>query len=79
MIINLVSNALKFTKKGGITIKAAMSEFNSNSFKISVRDTGPGISDENKSKLFKMFGRVTGEDNKHGIGLGLQICSKIID
>lgn len=49
--------------------------------RFSVEDNGIGIKDEDKTKLFKMFGKV-GYDNEkinpHGIGLGLTICNKIL-
>lgn len=48
-----------------------------------VEDNGIGISQEDQSKLFKMFGKVGGsyndKINPHGIGLGLTICNKILD
>lgn len=44
-------------------------------------DTGPGIQKENQDKLFKMFGYIkdSGQMNKHGIGLGLNISKKIVE
>ena len=49
--------------------------------KISVEDNGLGIKDEDKMKLFKMFGKVGYNNEKinpNGIGLGLTICNKIL-
>ena len=49
--------------------------------KVSVEDSGLGIKDEDKDKLFKMFGKLKqdSEDiNPHGIGLGLTICNSVL-
>lgn len=49
--------------------------------KITVEDNGLGIKEEDKAKLFKMFGKVGYNNEKinpHGIGLGLTICNKIL-
>ena len=47
---------------------------------FAVKDTGIGIKDEDKSKLFKIFGKIAQNDNVNpsGIGLGLTICNKIL-
>ncbi len=47
---------------------------------FSVKDTGIGIKEEDKSKLFKIFGKIAhdNEINPSGIGLGLTICDKIL-
>lgn len=86
IILNLVSNALKFTPYGGY-IKVDL-ELNRNSkvtsegyIKIEVEDNGVGISKSNQKKLFKLFGFLndTKEMNQKGIGLGLAISKKIIN
>jgi two-component system sensor histidine kinase/response regulator len=48
---------------------------------ISVTDTGVGINDENRGKLFQLFGRLesTSKMNTTGIGLGLSICKQILE
>jgi signal transduction histidine kinase len=78
VLINLVGNAIKFTDKGEVAIKA---EANNGSFHVSVRDTGPGISAADQSKLFQEFQQA---DNaitrkKGGTGLGLAISKRIIE
>jgi PAS domain S-box-containing protein len=76
---NLVSNAIKFTSDGGtITVTYTLED----SFSvISVKDTGIGISPENKQKLFGMNSNFStnGTNNEQGTGLGLIICKEFIE
>ena len=59
MILNLQSNALKFTERGSVIIKARVYDSQDDQFlEVSVVDTGAGIKDEDKDKLFKMFGYI---------------------
>jgi GAF domain-containing protein len=78
VLINLVGNAIKFTDAGEVAIKA---EANNGSFQVSVRDTGPGISAADQTRLFQEFQQA---DNaitrkKGGTGLGLAISKRIIE
>jgi GAF domain-containing protein len=78
VLINLVGNAIKFTDAGEVAIKA---EAHNGSFHVSVRDTGPGISTADQTKLFQEFQQA---DNaitrkKGGTGLGLAISKRIIE
>jgi len=77
---NLVGNAIKFTKQGGITIKTSK-KFEDEYILISVIDTGKGIAEENLSKLFKKFHQIeSAEANEEGgTGLGLAISKEIIN
>ncbi|PIF01449.1 MAG: histidine kinase [Maribacter sp.] len=79
VIRNLMSNAIKFTPKGGhITVNAI--EHNS-SWKISVRDNGVGIDPETQKKLFKKNSNTTtyGTNDEKGTGLGLSLCKELIE
>jgi len=78
VLINLVGNAIKFTDAGEVAIKA---EANNGAFYVAVRDTGPGISAADQTKLFQEFQQA---DNaitrkKGGTGLGLAISKRIIE
>lgn len=71
---NLLSNALKFTEKGSISLAV---EYDSGRLRISVCDTGCGIAREDKEKMFKEFTRLANAQGREGFGLGLSITSKM--
>lgn len=76
VLLNLQSNALKFTRQGHVEIESSIIESPERDIflHISVNDTGVGISENDKSKLFKLFGFIDKENmNTSGIGLGLVI------
>jgi len=79
ILINLVSNALKFTFSGEITIKISHDSENPNHLKFSVSDTGRGIKKEDFNKLFKKYMKIEDKEgfNKQGVGLGLSISNNI--
>jgi signal transduction histidine kinase len=76
VVMNLVSNAVKFTEEGEITVKAAKKD---EGIEVSVVDTGIGIKKENIEMLFKQFSRihVEGMTRVEGTGLGLYLSKKI--
>ena len=74
--MNILSNAVKFTIKGGITIHITKkSEY----IRISIKDSGVGIKEEDLPKLFKEFCSLSNnqEMNPNGTGLGLYLCKKL--
>ncbi len=83
VLLNLVSNAAKFTDQGSITIEAERGQDHQNnpSLKISVIDTGYGISPDDQKKLFLPFSQVDASPTRKtgGSGLGLSICRHLID
>jgi len=78
VLINLVGNAIKFTDAGEVVITAKASD---GSFHLSVRDTGPGISATDQSKLFQEFQQADNAITRKrgGTGLGLAISKRIIE
>jgi len=79
VLINLVSNALKYSPAGGAV--AVSAEHSGNRVKISVRDHGLGISKHDQEMLFTKFYRVDSAMTREigGTGLGLSICKSIIE
>ena len=81
ILTNLLSNAVKFTKKGEVELKVvyAPGDENRSSLHFSVRDTGIGIAEEQKSKLFKAFSQADSSTTRKfgGTGLGLVISDLI--
>ncbi len=78
VVVNLISNAVKFTDSGTITCRASRE---GNEIIVSVIDTGMGISREDAPKLFDRFKQVgdTLTNKPKGTGLGLVICKEIIE
>lgn len=79
---NLVSNAIKFTEEGEVSINADVEEDTIfYVLKITVSDTGIGISDEDKKNIFDEYKRISRKDHEQqeGSGLGLSIVSKLVD
>ncbi len=83
VMLNLLSNAAKFTEQGTITIEAGV-EVNENSqpeIVVKVADTGPGIAPQDLSKLFQPFSQVDASPTRKtgGTGLGLSISRRLIE
>jgi signal transduction histidine kinase len=80
VVINMVSNALKFTEKGGVTIQCALLD-RYDMLRISVSDTGIGISPAALDYIFEAFRQADGSTTRRfgGTGLGLTIARKLIE
>jgi len=81
VLLNLVTNALKFTDEGGVEISARVSS--PTRVEFSVADTGRGISDEALQTLYRPFRRSSGRMGRSGFffsgtGLGLAMCRKLL-
>jgi CheY-like chemotaxis protein len=79
ILLNLLSNAVKFTSRGSITLHARCEE-GSRGLYFEVRDTGPGISQEQQQRLFRRFEQADGARTAAqygGSGLGLAICREL--
>lgn len=74
LIDNLTSNALKFTEKGSITLSA---QIVNNQLTLSVSDTGRGIDNADREKIFRAFTRLSNAQGQEGFGLGLSIVQNI--
>lgn len=82
IFMNLISNALKFTRNGEIRIKADLvkTEGKTNFIRFCVSDNGIGIAKEDQAKIFEKFVQIERkEDDYQGTGLGLAIVSRLID
>lgn len=81
ILINLISNAIKFTEAGEIELKVWQgdSEDGTRKLHFSVRDTGIGMTPEQQNKLFKAFSQADSSTTRRygGTGLGLAICQKL--
>ena len=78
VFINLVSNAIKYNNKGGKVFIST--DINDNNIRISIEDTGPGLSKEKQEKLFTAFERLGHENgNIEGSGIGLVLSKKLVE
>ncbi len=83
ILVNLANNAIKFTDSGSINVKAEILDEDKKNIRIlfSVKDTGIGITEEQKEKLFDAFVQAdTSTTRKYGgTGLGLSICKQLVE
>lgn len=76
---NLVSNAIKYTDHGSVNIKARVSKIMGKlTLTLSVQDTGKGMTDEEKQKVFQAFTRLKSAQGIEGTGLGLSITQELV-
>jgi len=78
VVLNLLSNAARFTDRGGVTIRARQDE---EDVVVSVADTGPGISEEDGKRLFQPFEQLDASIRRRhgGTGLGLSISKGFVE
>ena len=76
---NLVGNAIKYTDCGGVTVKALVSMvMGKHQLTLSVKDTGKGMTTEDKRKVFQAFARLGNAQGIDGAGLGLSITKELV-
>lgn len=77
VILNFIDNSIKYTKEGSINVLLSKNE---KTIRLSIKDTGMGMTPEIKAKLFQKFARAEGgKMNAGGSGLGLYLAKKIIE
>jgi signal transduction histidine kinase/CheY-like chemotaxis protein/streptogramin lyase len=76
ILLNLVNNAIKFTERGGVVI--ALERGAGDSVQFSVSDSGPGIAEATRLRLFQRFEQADGPQRHGGSGLGLAICRELV-
>ena len=78
VLINLLSNAIKYNKEAGtVTVEGVVNP--SGFIRISIRDTGNGLSPQQVSQLFQPFNRLGQEMNTEGTGIGLVVCKRLVE
>lgn len=78
VLINLVGNALKFTQRGGVTIRLSTKNNAHSHLRIEVEDSGPGIALEDQQRIFEPFVQIGNQTNNKGTGLGLSITRQFV-
>lgn len=83
VLTNLMSNAIKFTDEGSVVVRAMVEEEAGieTTIKVTVTDTGKGLSDEEQKPLFQAFNQAdnSAQREESGTGLGLAICKKLVE
>jgi signal transduction histidine kinase len=79
VLVNLAANAIKFTERGEVRVQVEASA--SGGATIHVADTGPGIAEEHRERIFEPFWQVDGAQrgNQGGTGLGLSVVSRLVE
>ena len=73
---NLMSNAVKFTRKGSVNIGV---DYRDNTLTIKVQDSGTGMSEDQIQRIFTPFNRLENADTQEGFGLGLSIAKALVE
>ena len=79
LLLNLLSNAIKYNRADG-TVVVSCTQSSPDSVRISVRDTGAGLAQEQLSQLFQPFNRLGQKNNvEEGTGIGLVVCKRLVE
>ncbi len=79
VLINLVGNAVKFTDEGGVTVRLGVRSNAHQHLRIEVEDSGPGISEADRKRLFTPFTQLSEGTARGGTGLGLSIVHQFVE
>lgn len=77
VIVNLLDNAIKYTPRGG-TLEVSVLHRTSQKVQVSIADSGPGIPEDNRDRIFQERFRLARDEDQDGYGIGLSLCKKII-
>ena len=80
IVVNILSNAIKYTREGQVSLSAFISGTKDDQFIIVIKDSGPGMTKEEQELIFKEFTRLTPQHNNgaEGTGLGLTITLQLV-
>lgn len=80
IVVNILSNAIKYTREGKVSLSAFISSTKDDQFIIVIKDSGPGMTEEEQELIFKEFTRLTPQHNNgtEGTGLGLTITLQLV-
>ena len=80
IVVNILSNAIKYTREGKVSLSAFISPTKDDQFIIVIKDSGPGMTKEEQELIFKEFTRLTPQHNNgaEGTGLGLTITLQLV-
>ncbi|MGB1742102.1 MAG: ATP-binding protein [Cycloclasticus sp.] len=79
ILINLVSNAIKYSHRSTVTVQIKVNAHNKNNIDVSVIDHGIGINEEDIKQLFKEYSQLDGATSDQGSGLGLVITKQLLN
>lgn len=77
LIVNLLDNAIKYTPTGG-TIQISVLHRTTQKVQVTICDSGPGIPEENRDRIFQEHYRLKRDEAQDGYGIGLSLCKRII-
>jgi two-component system, OmpR family, clock-associated histidine kinase SasA len=77
VVVNLLDNAIKYTPRGG-SLQVSVLHRTSQKVQVSICDSGPGIPEENRDRIFQDHFRLARDEAQEGYGIGLSLCKRII-